>query len=241
MGILSDSYKNITENNNDILEEIKVMVSRCATIQSQSSHISRLKGLLKQDGRTDLVDIITNSEYVKNIMFESNVEQENSRMRRAEKPFFVHDRFKYDNVMSRLLFYIKTQPVCDHNILCDIMIALSSRPGETMLLVIDDSGMVHNFTKSRDDAPRPFFGMLTLDESRALLKIRDTYHNYNEKYFYSFVKNSYNMNPSQFRKLGAEYATMNADSEGRRRMQMQRALRHASMDTSKYYDIHHNI
>lgn len=234
------AYHNITVNGADLMEEIHKMAAKCKTVQSQSFNIAKLKSKLRDNGYTVHVEAISKSPFVNNVIYESNVKQEENRLNSKKITFYVHDRFLYDNVMTRLNSYLDSNPLpkCTDTIVCDLLIAFAARPAELHNLKVLDDNTIIGYDKSKHGIPRPYMGMFPIEESKKLLRILETYKKPSLHQFHETIRNAYGMRPSQFRKLGAEYITCDENNPARRRMLKKTALRHSTPAMSlMHYDI----
>jgi hypothetical protein len=192
--------------------------------------------MLKKNGYNSDVKKISESEIVKNIIEQSNILQEERRVINRGKEFYISPYFCYDFVMARLDSYLNIPTEYSNGVMCDLLIAFCARPHELENLSLTPEGFISGFGKSRDNIPKKFVGLRNLNESIILLKIVTKI--YDSEKFRKFVKNNFKMLPSQFRKIGAEYVSMNEENIGKKRMIKKDALRHSNISTSiMYYDI----
>jgi hypothetical protein len=194
--------------------------------------------MLKQNNYTDLINEIEQSTVVRDIIKQSNIIQENNRLCNMEKDFYISPYFSYENVMNRLHSYLHNPITCNHNYICDLLIAFAARPHELFEMKLLDDGYIVGYGKSRTNKPIEFLGLLNVTESQYLLS--NITVKYNALELYNYTTRHYKMKPSQFRKIGAEYISRQATNAGESRYKKKVALRHTSISTSiMHYDIKH--
>lgn len=238
----------------DIEAELEYIKNVAKSQNAANVSISLIKKELEIKGHKAAAEEIKHSAITSEAMAGAAEEQEESRARLSDIPFYIHPNFAFENVHKRLNGYITSikdnkPPAITNAIIADTMILLAARPSELFNLKISGDGMISGQSKAREaQTSYKYIGILDAGDAKLLLEYIQKFPEFapvgvsRSSVFSRFMKQfgdeTTHMTPSALRKIGGEYASMTETNKYKRIKKRQQALRHKRLETSiMHYDI----